>query len=62
MAGVVIHVWSAFWDWLITRSDLPPVEIRNSFEDLLDQAQSTQGLLVIGGVLLLAWLAFRVFR
>ena len=62
MAGVVTYVWTAFWDWLVTRSDLPPVEIRNSFDDLLDQAQSTNGMLVIGGVLVLAWLTFRVFR
>ncbi|PWR25488.1 hypothetical protein [Zavarzinia aquatilis] len=62
MAGVVTYVWTAFWDWLVIRSDLPPVEIRNSFDDLLDQAQSTNGMLVIGGVLVLAWLTFRVFR
>ncbi|MFZ2872384.1 hypothetical protein [Zavarzinia sp.] len=62
MAGIANYVWAALYDWLITRSDLPPVEIRNSFDDLIDQAQTTHGLLVIGGVLVVAWLAFRVFR
>lgn len=62
MAGVVAYIWNALCTGVITRSDFPASGIRNSFDDLIDQAQTTHGLLVIGGVLVLAWLAFRVFR
>lgn len=62
MTGVVTYIWNAFGTGLITRSDFSSSGIRNSFDDLIDQAQTTHGLLVIGGVLVFAWLAFRVFR
>jgi len=49
----------------------PPVMVRaavsvpdfeNSFWDLVDAAQTTHGLVVVGAVVVCAWLALRAFR
>lgn len=49
----------------------PPVTMRaavsmpdfeNSFWDLVDAAQTTHGLIVVGAVVVCAWLALRAFR
>lgn len=66
MASIVTSLWTVLYQGLITKALTVEADvssgIRSSFDDLIDQAQTTHGVLMIAGVLVLAWLAFRVFR
>lgn len=44
------------------RADVAMPDFDGTFWDLVDAAQTTQGLVVIAGVFVLSWLALKVFR
>ncbi|TDP48251.1 hypothetical protein [Zavarzinia compransoris] len=56
MDGLAAFVWN-----LVPRADLAP-DAYGLADDLLRQAQSTEGIIVIAAVVIGAWAVFRLFR